>query len=196
MDRYQRMEKPRTNTPISENEIRINTQGRMHNYSLRTYYKGGDRKNANEIVFKAMGRAINKTIMIVELIKRRIIDLHQITSVGSTDIIDNGSLETTRHVSMITITLSKKDLDASPNEGRGFPRGGWGCGRGRAFRGRGRGGYKFSREETKQDVVGYNNIDAPQGRGRGCNLKRNYIHVVSKKPKSETKITTLYKFIR
>lgn len=32
MDRYHRVEKPRNETPISQNEIRITTQGRMRNY--------------------------------------------------------------------------------------------------------------------------------------------------------------------
>uniref|UniRef100_A0A2P2QVE3 Uncharacterized protein n=1 Tax=Rhizophora mucronata TaxID=61149 RepID=A0A2P2QVE3_RHIMU len=32
MDRYQRVEKPRPETLINENEIRITTQGRMRNY--------------------------------------------------------------------------------------------------------------------------------------------------------------------
>lgn len=32
MDRYQRVEKPRPETTINENEIRITTQGRMRNY--------------------------------------------------------------------------------------------------------------------------------------------------------------------
>lgn len=32
MDRYQRVEKPRPETPINENEIRITAQGRMRNY--------------------------------------------------------------------------------------------------------------------------------------------------------------------
>ncbi|CAL5438462.1 unnamed protein product [Camellia sinensis] len=31
MDRYQRVEKPRPETPINENEIGITTQGRMRN---------------------------------------------------------------------------------------------------------------------------------------------------------------------
>uniref|UniRef100_A0A804PN76 Alba DNA/RNA-binding protein n=1 Tax=Zea mays TaxID=4577 RepID=A0A804PN76_MAIZE len=59
--------------------------------------------------------------MVVELIKRRIVGLHQNTTTGSTDITDMWEpleegllpLETTRHVSMITITLSKKELDKS-----------------------------------------------------------------------------------
>lgn len=32
MDRYQRVEKPRAETPIDENEIRITSQGRMRSY--------------------------------------------------------------------------------------------------------------------------------------------------------------------
>jgi hypothetical protein len=32
MDRYQRVEKPKADGPINENEIRITTQGRMRNY--------------------------------------------------------------------------------------------------------------------------------------------------------------------
>ncbi|CAA7399686.1 unnamed protein product [Spirodela intermedia] len=120
MDRYQRAEKPREETPIMENEIRVTSQGRMRNYmsyaSILLQEKGSDK-----IVFKAMGRAINKTVMIVELIKRRIADLHQNTVIGSIDVTDTWEpleegllpLETTRHVSIITITLSKKELDTS-----------------------------------------------------------------------------------
>ncbi|CAD5168367.1 unnamed protein product [Musa acuminata subsp. malaccensis] len=119
MDRYQRVEKPREETPINENEIRITSQGRMRNYI--TYATSMlQEKDSNEIILKAMGRAIDKTIMIVELIKR-IVDLHQNTAIGSADITDTWEpleeglllLETTRHVSVISITLSKKELDTS-----------------------------------------------------------------------------------
>ncbi|GAB2300413.1 hypothetical protein Dimus_034456 [Dionaea muscipula] len=120
MDRYQRVEKPKAEIPIDENEIRITSQGRMRSYITYAMTLLQE-KGSNEIVFKAMGRAINKTVTIVELIKRRIAGLHQITSIGSTDITDTWEpleegllpLETTRHVSMITITLSKQELDTS-----------------------------------------------------------------------------------
>ncbi|XP_022941062.1 ribonuclease P protein subunit p25-like protein [Cucurbita moschata] len=120
MDRYHRVEKPRAETPIDENEIRITSQGRMRNYITYAMTLLQE-KGSNEIVFKAMGRAINKTVTIVELIKRRIVGLHQNTSIGSTDITDTWEpleegllpLETTRHVSMIVITLSKKELNTS-----------------------------------------------------------------------------------
>ncbi|GMP81709.1 hypothetical protein CsSME_00036333 [Camellia sinensis var. sinensis] len=161
MDRYQRVEKPRAETTIDENEIRITSQGRMRSYI--TYAMSLlQEKGSTEIVFKAMGRAINKTVTIVELIKRRIVGLHQITSIGSTDITDTWEpleegllpLETTRHVSMITITLSNKELNTASvgyqpplpadqvkawtefdYEGEGSPTG---RGRGRGGRGRGR----------------------------------------------------------
>ncbi|KAH0684174.1 hypothetical protein KY289_021926 [Solanum tuberosum] len=118
MDRYQKVEKPRVETPIDANEIRITSQGRMRSYITYAMTLLQE-KESEEIVFKAMGRAINKTVTIVELIKRRIVGLHQVTSITSTDITDTWEpleegllpLETTRHVSMITITLSKKELD-------------------------------------------------------------------------------------
>ncbi|KAK9001544.1 hypothetical protein V6N11_083326 [Hibiscus sabdariffa] len=120
MDRYQKVEKPKAETPINENELRITAQGRMRNYisyAITLFQE----KAADEILLKATGRAINKTVMIAELIKRRIAGLHQNTLIGSIDITDTWEpleegllpLETTRHVSIITITLSKKELDSS-----------------------------------------------------------------------------------
>ncbi|KAG6419724.1 hypothetical protein SASPL_116234 [Salvia splendens] len=162
MDRYQKVEKPKLETPIDENEIRITSQGRMRSYITYAMTLLQE-KGSDEVVFKAMGRAINKTVTIVELIKRRIVGLHQITSIQSTDITDTWEpleeglqiLETTRKVSMVTITLSKKDLDLNnvgyqppiPADqvkvsteleyegGEGSP---MGRGRGRGGRGRGR----------------------------------------------------------
>ncbi|KAG6432016.1 hypothetical protein SASPL_103589 [Salvia splendens] len=118
MDRYQKVEKPKIETPIDENEIRITSQGRMRSYITYAMTLLQE-KGSDDIVFKAMGRAINKTVTIVELIKRRIVGLHQITAIQSTDITDTWEpleeglqiLETTRKVSMVTITLSKKELD-------------------------------------------------------------------------------------
>ncbi|XP_052202147.1 uncharacterized protein LOC127807943 [Diospyros lotus] len=196
MDRYQRVEKPKVDTPIDENEIRITSQGRMRSYI--TYAMSLlQEKGSNEIVFKAMGRAINKTVTIVELIKRRIVGLHQITSIGSTDITDTWEpleegllpLETTRHVSMITITLSKEELNRSSvgyqpplpadqvkawndfdYEGEGSPTG---RGRGRGGRGRGRsrgtgGGYGNGFATAEYDDGGWDgNRGYMRGRGRG-----------------------------
>ncbi|KAL2457812.1 uncharacterized protein Fot_19536 [Forsythia ovata] len=193
MDRYQKVEKPKVETPIAENEIRITSQGRMRSYI--TYSMSLlQEKGSDEIVFKAMGRAINKTVTIVELIKRRIVGLHQITSIQSTDITDTWEpleeglqiLETTRKVSMITIKLSKKELDTTnvgyqlplpadqvkvsmelEYEGDGSPatqrrgRGGRGRGRSRATSRNG-----FASAEYDDGGYGWNR-GYPRGRGRG-----------------------------
>ncbi|ESR48485.1 Alba domain-containing protein [Citrus sinensis] len=191
MDRYQRVEKPKAETPIDENEIRITSQGRMRSYITYAMTLLQER-GSNEIVFKAMGRAINKTVTIVELIKRRIVGLHQNTVIGSTDITDTWEpleegllpLETTRHVSMITITLSKKELNRSsvgyqpplPAEqvkpliefdydGEGSPNG---PRRGRSGRGRSRGrGNGFVSAEYEDGGWDRNNRGYSRGRGRG-----------------------------
>ena len=68
-----------------------------------------------------MGRAINKTVTVAEIIKRRIPRLHQLTEIGSVNVTDTWEpleeglsiLETTRHVSVISITLSTVELDTS-----------------------------------------------------------------------------------
>ncbi|TVU48284.1 hypothetical protein EJB05_07914 [Eragrostis curvula] len=119
MDRYQRVEKPRPEAAaISENEIRITTQGLIRNYV--TYATSLlQEKRVKEIVLKAMGQAISKTVAIAEIIKKRIPGLHQdtvISSISITDVwepIEEGlvPLEMTRHVSMISISLSPKELN-------------------------------------------------------------------------------------
>jgi len=120
MDKYKKVEKPKQDVEIKENEIRITTQGKMRNYI--SYATGLFReKNVMEVVLKAMGRAINKTVTIAEIIKRRIANLHQITQIESTDIKDVweplevglDTIETTRHVSSITIILSSNPLDTT-----------------------------------------------------------------------------------
>ncbi|TYJ34845.1 hypothetical protein E1A91_A05G196500v1 [Gossypium mustelinum] len=190
MDRYQRVEKPKAVTPIDENEIRVTSQGRMRNYityAMTLLQEMG----SNQIIFKAMGRAISKTVTTVELLKKRIVGLHQITSIGSTDITDMWEpleegllpMETTRHVSMITITLSKNELNPSSvgyqpplpadqvkasikidHEEGGSPNG----------RGRGRGGRGRSRSRgnavvsAEYDDGGWDrNHGYASGRGRG-----------------------------
>ncbi|KAI3797012.1 hypothetical protein L1987_39701 [Smallanthus sonchifolius] len=152
------------------------------------------KKGSSEILFKAMGRAINKTVTIVELIKRRVVGLHQITTIGSTDITDTWEplepleeglfpLETTRHVTMITVTLSKKELNTSSigyqpplpadqvkvaaefeYEGEGSPTA---RGRGRGGRGRGRGRSRAPMPGEYEDGGWDAPRDVTRGRGRG-----------------------------
>ncbi|KAL2508013.1 Alba DNA/RNA-binding protein [Forsythia ovata] len=118
MDRYQKVEKPKPESPINENEIRITSQGLVRNYISYATTLLQERRG-NEIVLKAMGQAISKTVAIAEIIKRRIPRLHQDTAISSVRITDTfepieeglQTVEQTRHVSMISITLSTKELN-------------------------------------------------------------------------------------
>ncbi|XP_057473574.1 uncharacterized protein LOC130761981 isoform X3 [Actinidia eriantha] len=87
MDRYQKVEKPKPEVPINENEIRITAQGLVRNYiSYATTLL--QEKRGREIVLKAMGQAISKTVAIAEILKRRIPQLHQDTAISSVSITD------------------------------------------------------------------------------------------------------------
>ncbi|KAI4998104.1 hypothetical protein ZWY2020_053446 [Hordeum vulgare] len=118
MDRYQRVERPRPESAIAENEIRITAQGLIRNYVSYATSLLQDRK-IKEIVLKAMGQAISKSVAVTEIIKKRVPGLYQDTNISSVSITDVWEpieeglvpLEMTRHVSMISITLSPVELD-------------------------------------------------------------------------------------
>ncbi|KAI3772901.1 hypothetical protein L6452_04095 [Arctium lappa] len=118
MDRYTKVEQKKPDIPINENEIRITSQGLVRNYISYATTLLQERR-VKEIVLKAMGQAISKTVAIAEIIKRNISRLHQdthISSISITDVwepIEEGLLpvEMTRQVSMISITLSTKELN-------------------------------------------------------------------------------------
>ncbi|XP_024968793.1 TATA-binding protein-associated factor 2N-like [Cynara cardunculus var. scolymus] len=118
MDRYTKVEQKKPDIPINENEIRITSQGLVRNYISYATTLLQERR-VKEIVLKAMGQAISKTVAIAEIIKRNIPRLHQdtfISSISITDVwepIEEGLLpvEMTRQVSMISITLSTRELN-------------------------------------------------------------------------------------
>ncbi|GER41142.1 alba DNA/RNA-binding protein [Striga asiatica] len=55
MDRYQKVQKPKPESPVNQNEIRITSQGLE--------------RRVREIVLKAMGQAISKTVAVAEIVK-------------------------------------------------------------------------------------------------------------------------------
>ncbi|GAA0153992.1 hypothetical protein Leryth_002696 [Lithospermum erythrorhizon] len=164
MDRYQRVEKARPEEPINENEIRITAQGIIRNYISYATSLLQD-KMAKEIVLKAMGQAISKTVSIAEIIKKRYPGLHQETAISSTTItdayepIEEGlqTLEMTRQVSLITIKLSTAELNKdspgyqAPSDQKPF-----------------RAENQQPQRQFRQVVVTSTDIiQDPQGRGRG-----------------------------
>jgi ribonuclease P/MRP protein subunit RPP25 len=99
------------------NEIRITQQGKPRNYI--TYAMNMlAAESTNEIVLKGMGRAMNKTVMIAEILKRKV-PLHQITSIESLLVEEPQHAEEEveaqqrRYKSSLSILLSKVPLDTS-----------------------------------------------------------------------------------
>jgi len=94
-------------------EVKITQQGKPRNYISYAISLLQDR-GANEIVLKAMGRAINKAVTIAEILKRKM-PLHQVTYLTSSEIVDVFEpleegldvVESKRYVSCMSITLSK-----------------------------------------------------------------------------------------
>ncbi|KAL1834892.1 hypothetical protein ACET3Z_004543 [Daucus carota] len=117
MEKYQKVQKPRPETPYNENEMRITSMGLVGNY---VNYAASlfQERHGRKIVLKGMGQAISKTVAIAEILKRRIPELHQDTAIDSVSLVDvwepieEGLLpvETSRRVSAISITLSTEEL--------------------------------------------------------------------------------------
>ncbi|KAI5081986.1 hypothetical protein GOP47_0001729 [Adiantum capillus-veneris] len=122
MESYKRVASTRTAAPpsLKENEIRITAQGLSGSYVSYATSLFQD-NNVTEVVLTAMGRVTSKAVLVAEILKKRIRGLHQNISLGSSDVKDVwepleeglNTLEMVRHVSMISITLSTKQLDVS-----------------------------------------------------------------------------------
>ncbi|CAL9760483.1 unnamed protein product [Musa acuminata subsp. burmannicoides] len=198
MDRYQRVEKPRDETPINENEIRITSQGRMRNYI--TYATSMlQEKDSNEIILKAMGRAINKTIMIVELIKR-IVDLHQNTAIGSADITDTWEpLE--EGLLLFQPPLPKDEVKPLGEFGYGGEGSPVSRGRGHGGRGRGRAhgddtaDYGDGRWDNKGRGYGRGGYSSGRGRGFVAEVAMVASLIFSRKPMAMT-MRVLFLFVQ
>mmetsp|Transcript_3397 Transcript_3397/g.7948 ORF Transcript_3397/g.7948 Transcript_3397/m.7948 type:complete len:283 (+) Transcript_3397:199-1047(+) len=132
MDQYnKRVDSHRDEMQIQEHEIRLTAQGRRSQYvnyakkKLAPEPSGeGEEKKEEEkplrlITLRAMGQAINITVIVAESVKRLVPGLHQITNVSSSEITDvyeplvEGlkTVTVTRRVPRIEITLSKDPPD-------------------------------------------------------------------------------------
>merc|ERR1711972_267676 len=103
-----------------EEEIRVTAVGSGSAYVGRAA-KVYNELNKPKVVIKASGNALTKAVTLAEVIKRRFKDLHQITTLGTTEIVDEyepleeglEKVTDTRTVSTPEITLSKDTLDTA-----------------------------------------------------------------------------------
>jgi ribonuclease P/MRP protein subunit RPP25 len=111
---YKKVEKEKAKT--DENEIRVTSKGKIKSYlgyALRIFDK--ERTQFNSLKIRATGNAIVKALILIELVKRRIGDLHQINEITSTEITDEyepqveglDRLEQKRRVTCLDCLLSR-----------------------------------------------------------------------------------------
>jgi ribonucleases P/MRP protein subunit RPP25 len=85
MQGYKKVEKEKTKT--EENEIRVTSKGQIKKYlgyALRVLIK----EEIPDLVIRATGNAIVKALILIEIVKRRVGDLHQINAITSAEIVD------------------------------------------------------------------------------------------------------------
>lgn len=116
MQGYKKIVKEKAKT--LENEIRITSKGQIKKYlgyALRVLNKTDHR----ELLIKATGNAIVKALILIEIVKRRHGDLHQINEIKSMEITDEyepmtadlPKTEQKRRVTCLDCILSKDQLD-------------------------------------------------------------------------------------
>merc|ERR1712196_717269 len=172
-----------------EYEIRLTAQGSVSSYVSRAAKVYGG-LNQSKGVISATGNALTKAVTLAEVCKRRFKGLHQITNLGSQEIVDEyepkeeglDKVTQTRNIPFIEITLSKEPLDTSDKgyqapideslvkemdaEDIGKPRGrGGGRGKGRG-KGKGKGRGKGD-SKGKGKGKGKKGKDEPKGKGKG-----------------------------
>mmetsp|Transcript_57586 Transcript_57586/g.171370 ORF Transcript_57586/g.171370 Transcript_57586/m.171370 type:complete len:251 (+) Transcript_57586:105-857(+) len=150
MDKYRRVEKPKEAPVKDDEEIRVTATGSVSAYVSRaaTVFQELEKKM---VVIKATGNALAKAVTLAEVVKRRFKGLHQITSLGSMDIVDEyepleeglDKVTDTRTVSLVEIKLSKESLDSSDK------------------------GYQAPIDESLVTEFDAEELSKPRGRGRG-----------------------------
>jgi len=151
MDKYRKVIKPKdTTTPKDDEEIRVTAVGSVSAYVSRAATVYGELAKS-KVVIKATGNALTKAVTLAEVIKRRFKGLHQVTNLGSTEIVDEyepieeglDKVTQTRNLPFLEITLSKEALDTKDK------------------------GYQAPIDESLVKELDPEELSKPRGRGRG-----------------------------
>ena len=100
------MEKKEAKGKGPDNEVRVTSSTFVRTY-LAYIARLFDEKH-DKVVIKAMGNAIPRAVSLAMLVRHRFKGLHQIVEISTTEFSDNDRV---RRVGLVTITLSKKELD-------------------------------------------------------------------------------------
>lgn len=107
-----------------ENEIRVNAKFGISNYissALKLFNGEPGKTKYDTVKITAMSKAIFNAVSVVEVLKRRVVGLHQLTEIASEEVNDTyepinkevgvENVTLTHRVSKIIVTLSRNQLD-------------------------------------------------------------------------------------
>lgn len=100
------MEKKEAKGKGPDNEVRVTSSTFVRTY-LAYIARLFDEKH-EKVLIKAMGNAVPRAVSLAMLVRHRFKGLHQIVEISTTEFTEQ---ERVRRVGLITITLSKKELD-------------------------------------------------------------------------------------
>jgi ribonucleases P/MRP protein subunit RPP25 len=116
MEAYHKVQKKKEET--AENEIRVAVAGQVSSY-LGYAFRILNKSEHKSLTIRATGNAIVKALILIELVKRRIGDLHQLNKIHSMVIVDVYKpkveglepIEQNRRVTALDCILSKEPLE-------------------------------------------------------------------------------------
>lgn len=119
MEHYTKVQRPKEET--KENEIKVAAMGQVPRYLAYAFRILKHSDQHSSITIRASNQAIAKAMQIVELIKRKIGNLHQINRIQTIQIVDRYEStveglepqEITRNVTAYDCILSKEPLDTT-----------------------------------------------------------------------------------
>lgn len=103
------MTEPTSNTDEMSTEIKVTSKGRVGvyvTYGLKLFTE----KKEEEITVRATGAALTNAVLVAETLKRRVKNLHQVTTLMSIEL-DSKKEGVKNNVSALEIKLSTKALD-------------------------------------------------------------------------------------
>eukprot|EP01060_Flectonema_neradi_P019828 TRINITY_DN27345_c1_g1_i1.p1 TRINITY_DN27345_c1_g1~~TRINITY_DN27345_c1_g1_i1.p1 ORF type:complete len:205 (+),score=48.36 TRINITY_DN27345_c1_g1_i1:50-664(+) len=106
---------------VPENELRIGTQRSLKKYISLAIDLFNDEKGFKTVTLKGRGQAVSNVVSIAEVVKRRVKGLHQLTSMESTEVVDEyepidaskglEKIQRTKYICGLSIVLSLDELD-------------------------------------------------------------------------------------
>jgi len=126
-DKYRKVEKGRQPNETPENEVRISANKRIAGYITYTARLLLE-KGLDVVTLKASGSAARDAVQVAEILRHKIVNLHQLNKISTVEVIDEyepleeglTNVQVKRNLAVIEIQLSKKGFSAEGQKSPGY----------------------------------------------------------------------------